>query len=187
MDSFLCVAITPDSVTDQNIIEELWSEGLDYLYWRKTDVLTQPPPIHHSNKILLASSQPTSYLWHLKEKDQQVLPVNQRAFSTSIHQLSDWPLWTNKVDLVFYSPVFESISKPGYGPVLSLTAIEYQLKKLRSEGENLPKIVALGGVHQGNIAAVQRSGFDGAALMGSLWNNENPANALRELRQQLKL
>ncbi len=187
MNTFLLVAITPDHVLETKVLEEVWTEGLDFLYWRKTDLITQPVPLDKKNQILLASSQPTDYLWHLKERDQKWLSDKQRAFSTSIHQLSDWPLWTNKVELVFYSPVFESISKPGYGPVVSLAEMEYQLKKLRSEYENLPKIIALGGVHQGNIAAVQRSGFDGAALMGSLWNNENPANGLRELRQQLKL
>ncbi len=185
MNPFVWVAITPDTWLPPSLLENLWTEGLDYLYWRKTNLEDQPAPESNLNKIMLASSQPTAHLWHLKEKDQKQLANHQRAFSTSIHQLVDWPLWIDKVELVFYSPVFESISKPGYGPSLTLAEMQKEIEDIRSRYSNLPRLIALGGVQKANISKVQRAGFDGAALLGSLWNSPDPVQTFQELRQNL--
>ena len=47
-----------------------------------------------------------------------------------------------------------------------------------------PEIVALGGVSSSNLAILQKSGFDGAAMLGAIWQAEDP---LLESRQALDI
>lgn len=62
-------------------------------------------------------------------------------------------------DYVTLSPVFDSISKPGY------MASEFDLSQLP---EPRPKIIALGGVTPERLGDVKALGFDGAAMLGAI-------------------
>ena len=44
-----------------------------------------------------------------------------------------------------------------------------ELKKLTA----IP-IIGLGGINEGNIAWVEECGFDGAAVLGSVWQQDDP-------------
>ncbi|MDE7133952.1 MAG: thiamine phosphate synthase [Rikenellaceae bacterium] len=76
-------------------------------------------------------------------------------------------LYEGKADYIFLSPVFDSISKPGY-------ASAFDLDRLRAFLRSLPtgmrqKVVALGGVTGENITICREAGFGGAAMIGSAW------------------
>jgi thiamine-phosphate pyrophosphorylase len=74
------------------------------------------------------------------------------------------------------SPIFESRSKPGYGPPLGLT----RLRELCS-GAGLP-VYALGGVESGGRAArCREAGAAGVAVMGAVMRAEDPAAVVNEL------
>lgn len=188
MNSFLLVGITEDTPVPPSQVEALLEAGLDYLYWRKTNLIGDPPPNHFAERILVASATPIpgAHRWHVKEREQAALK-SCAPFSTSIHDLAQWPKWAGRATLVFFSPVFPSISKPGYGPSLPLEQLQQQIVAYRSAAtEPLPQLIALGGVHAGNIERVQQAGFDGAAVMGSLWKSQDPMAALRDLRSCLR-
>jgi len=81
--------------------------------------------------------------------------------STSIHDLNalkDCAAY----DYVFYGPVFNSISKPGYKSVL---ATDFTLP-VRKDG---PQLIAIGGVTLSKLQILKDMNFDGAALLGAVW------------------
>ncbi len=65
-------------------------------------------------------------------------------------------------DYIFLSPVFDSISKPGY------KAVPFEPSQVKA----LPvKTIALGGVTPERFDQVRANGFDGAAMLGYLWQD----------------
>ncbi|MCC8089752.1 MAG: thiamine phosphate synthase [Rikenellaceae bacterium] len=68
-------------------------------------------------------------------------------------------------DYVFLSPIFDSVSKLEYKAAFGT---EYLKDKLYSS-EPRPEVVALGGITEQNIVAAREMGFEGAAVLGSLW------------------
>ena len=102
------------------------------------------------------------------------LKKNGSTLSTSIHNLQDLPHLSNFFDYTFFSPVFNSISKEGYKGVLREN---FKLAK-----DNIPsQIIALGGISSLNISKIKKHGFDGAAVLGCLWQKSE--NALAEFRK----
>jgi thiamine-phosphate pyrophosphorylase len=77
-----------------------------------------------------------------------------------------------KCDYIFVSPVYETPSKPGYGPALGpagLAALCQRIEPLRApeggSGEGVP-VYALGGVRPERVAECLRAGAFGVAIMG---------------------
>lgn len=191
---FLLLGITDGSPQSQDIAttQLLLTGGLDFLYWRApadSDGLTQLSTVFQPSVLLpatKASAVPASFRWHLKESDRQSLAsFDSFPFSTSIHSLSEWPQLARQVDLVFYSPLFPSISKPGYGPSSSLAVIEQEVSAIRQQHTALPLLIGLGGIQAKNVALVRQAGFDGAALMGALWQAPDAVDALKQIQEAL--
>lgn len=67
-------------------------------------------------------------------------------------------------DYVTLSPIFPSISKPGYLPSIDRESLADYLA-----GEDRSATVALGGVTYGNVEKVRAMGFDGAAMLTDAW------------------
>lgn len=78
-----------------------------------------------------------------------------------------------RCDYVTVSPVFESPSKPGYGPALGITG----LRELVRQG---PPAYALGGVRPDDAAACRAAGAAGVAVMGTLMREPSLAAAYLE-------
>ncbi|WP_316789024.1 thiamine phosphate synthase [Pedobacter frigoris] len=103
-------------------------------------------------------------------KDNLSAPPNN-TLSTSIHS---WDALSEirQFDYAFFSPVFNSLSKPGYQGVIK-------------DGFRLPetpvKMVALGGIHLDNVQQVIDMGFKSMALMGALWNE--PLQAINNFKK----
>lgn len=87
----------------------------------------------------------------------------------SVDELAD----AARYDYVTLSPIYPSISKPGYGKHRDLAGLTPHLLGKR--------VVALGGVRPRNLHELQRAGFSGAALLGAVWEGDFWAN-LRRLR-----
>lgn len=86
------------------------------------------------------------------------------TISTSLHDPAELETLPHCFDYVFLGPVFDSISKTGYAAALPG---RFQLDKRGFPG----KVIALGGIHAENVGTVSEMGFDGAALLGSIWQN----------------
>ena len=87
--------------------------------------------------------------------------------STSVHEIAALQTlsWFDKA---FFGPVFNSISKPGYQAKwpdsFSLNKQDMQLD-----------IIALGGIELSNLSKIKAMNFDGAAVLGTIWNNPDLA------------
>lgn len=96
--------------------------------------------------------------------------------STSFHSLAqaaheDY----GSLKYAFLSPIFESISKPGY----TAAFVKEDLQASVSQS-SLP-LVALGGITSTNISQVKDLGFWGAAVLGYIWSCQDPASRLKLL------
>ena len=101
------------------------------------------------------------------------------TISQSIHYLEDLPSLNSKLDYVFYGPVYQSISKKGYEPKVPLSLVKETLSNL-SKLSVRPKVYALGGVRRKKIIPLAQAGFDGLALLGSIWGHSDPVMAFRK-------
>lgn len=75
------------------------------------------------------------------------------------------------VDYVTLSPVFETVSKPGYGPALGPDGLRSMI-----ETTSLP-VYALGGITPATVGPCIEAGALGVAVMGSVMRAEHPAAA----------
>lgn len=88
-------------------------------------------------------------------------PSEADNLSTSIHNIDQITDLEN-FKYTFYGPVFQSISKKDYPSVVP------ESFKLRNSTK--VKVIALGGITPEKIDLISAMGFDGAAILGSLWN-----------------
>ncbi|CAL1521215.1 thiamine phosphate synthase [Chitinophaga sp. MM2321] len=86
--------------------------------------------------------------------------------STGIHHPSEIATMDKQFSALLLSPVFNSISKPGYGGRFA--------QALDNKAGHT--ILALGGVDHTNITHLKQWHFDGAALLGAIW--KQPAKAV---------
>lgn len=115
---------------------------------------------------------------HLKERDRidPAYPyANVKIISTSIHSFADAQKLTHPFEYAFYSPLFKSISKENYGSDNTEEQLRSTLLELKKR-TSIP-IIGLGGINEENIALVKKSGFDGAALLGAVWESEESIKA----------
>jgi thiamine-phosphate pyrophosphorylase len=113
---------------------------------------------------------------HFTENDRNIRTRHSNVISTSFHHLIDAQTIGMTYDYFFCSPVFPSISKVDYEP-----AENWDI----SNGSDAfrEKAVALGGINLSGIEKAQELGFRHFAVLGSVWQSENPEKVLNELFQ----
>ncbi|MDE6644680.1 MAG: thiamine phosphate synthase [Muribaculaceae bacterium] len=79
--------------------------------------------------------------------------------SRSLHLVED--IREVNEDYVFLSPIFPSISKPGYKGHFNIEELKDVVNK---------KVFALGGITEERLPIVERIGFGGAAMLGAVWH-----------------
>jgi thiamine-phosphate pyrophosphorylase len=173
-------------------ISKLFDAGLEKLHIRK--------PVHSALEIsCLLDSIPEDY-WpnivmhrHIElvedyglagyhHADGEDIKVCSGTRSQSIHHLEDLSSFNSQLDYVFYGPVYRSISKKGYEPKVPLPRVKETLRDL-SKLKKRPKIYALGGIRRKKIIPIAETGFDGLALLGSIWGHSDPVKAFRKFNQ----
>jgi thiamine-phosphate pyrophosphorylase len=79
------------------------------------------------------------------------------------------------LDYVVAGPVFETESKPGYGPALGIDGLA-QIANVCA----VP-LVAIGGINPENALECRAAGAAGIAVMGNVMRAKNPAGAVMQL------
>ncbi|SNR68359.1 thiamine phosphate synthase [Flavobacterium sp. ov086] len=183
----MIVITNPSSIANEiSIIASLFEEGLSLLHIRKPDFsevemarfLHQIKMEFRTNLVLHSHHQLAEDFGinriHFSEKARKNSHESPARFSkpcrysTSTHSIEDFNSLSTEFDYAFLSPVFTSISKEGYHPTENL------FEALKSRTNNNTKVVALGGINSENIQKTLENDFDDIALLGSIWNNENP-------------
>ncbi|KFF06879.1 thiamine phosphate synthase [Flavobacterium reichenbachii] len=196
----MIVITNPSAIENEiDILHSLFEEGLPLLHIRKPDFselemaqfvhqikLEFRPNLVLHNHHNLAEDFGLNRI-HFSEKERKHIddfparfPKPCRYNSTSTHSIEDFNALENDCDYAFLSPVFKSISKENYLPKTDL------FEALKSRTNYKTKVIALGGINSENIREVFERGFDNAALLGSIWKNENPLKQFK-LCQQIAL
>ena len=99
--------------------------------------------------------------------------------STSFHSLQQLRTdWGPALSYAFLSPIFDSISKEGY------SAARFDRCKLLQVLDQCEfPVVALGGITSKNMQEARHMGFAGTAVIGSVWQADNPVTAWQRLQQ----
>lgn len=193
----MILVITPELIVpnETDRINQMFQEGLDLLHIRKPwisrneiiEFLTQIDETFHSQLVLhthydLGKEYHISR-FHFREIDREqgkYKPfVPENIISTSVHDITTYNTLDKEWEYAFISPFFPSISKKGYGTDSTIKEeIQYR---------NNPdvKLIALGGINHDNIHEVFESGADGAALLGAVWESEEPLKVFRKCRNVL--
>jgi thiamine-phosphate pyrophosphorylase len=175
-----------------NIINQLFDEGLGIFHLRKYenteeelyDFLKQVKP-QYLNKIVLHQHHRLAKEFGIKRFhfstesrkkrtgfELNTLNYNGNILSTSVHSVEEYNTIPPCFAYVFISPVFDSISKKDYKAKL------FDLEQMRSHHT---KLIALGGINSENCTRVFKMGFDGLALLGSIWRSEDKINTYKEI------
>lgn len=196
----LIVISNPDAVVNQSIIiNNLFRAGLKYFHIRKPnsdiktvrELISEISPQFYSRISLhqfheIASDFGIKGLHYTEQarkvstvKELQMLTDQGYRLSTSVHDTAMLPPLKH-FDYVFYGPVFNSISKPGYQ---SNIPANFKLNKTDVK----PKVIALGGVEESNLQKIKAMNFDGAAVLGTLWNEpDNAISSFNKLIENLR-
>jgi thiamine-phosphate pyrophosphorylase len=108
-----------------------------------------------------------------------------QTLSTSFHSLAEIDRHRRRYDYVFLSPIFDSISKEGYGSTFKLPELRAFFQRQAGRAGYHAPVLALGGIAATNLALVQVAGFAGAAVLGTIWQSPDPVAALRQLQEQV--
>lgn len=118
--------------------------------------------------IHLNSRNPEPPSWVLQERSSW-----QFTLSRSCHSLDELKEYKHQCDYLFLSPVFDSISKEGYGAAFS----RQELETARNQHLLEDNVYALGGICPENLPEVEQLGFSGAAMLGAVWQREESDNS----------
>ena len=182
---------------EATFISRLFDHGVDLLHLRKPGAsmeacrqLLDEIPYEWHNRIVLHShfelvSTYNLHGVHLNHSCPQAPEGFDKSISCSCHSLEEVELNKPMRNYVFLSPIFDSISKEGYGAAFSPEVLRDAASKQIIDY----KVVALGGIEASHINALKEWHFGGAAFLGDIWNRINDKDVdayLDHLRQLLK-
>ncbi len=195
----MIVITNPFAISGEiGFIDSLFEEGLALLHIRKPEFCEDEMAhfIHQikmefrSNLVLHSHHKLAEGLGinriHFSERDRKKshdFPVRfskSCRYSTSTHSIEDFNSVEKDFEYAFLSPIFKSISKKEYYPEKDL------FEALKERTNTITKVIALGGIDSQNITKTLENGFDDVALLGSIWNSENPVKQFK-LCQQIAL
>ena len=171
------------------IIQQLFAEGLQCFHLRKPQagegevrqLLNDLPKEYHQRIALhafhhLADEYDIKRL-HFTEEARKTgvseLKEKEYILSTSVHSLQTLQSLSTDFSYAFFGPVFNSISKQNY-PGIAGNGFY-----IHNDQKAVP-VIALGGINAENIGQIKSMNFDGAAILGAIW--EEPAKAANVFR-----
>jgi thiamine-phosphate pyrophosphorylase len=197
----MLVITNPIATTNEiSIIHSLFENGLELLHIRKPDyseaemkAFVSEIKTNYRSQLVLHSHHQLALEFginriHLTENFRKEISsktlylYNEQGFhlSTSTHDIDSFNDLRIYFEYGFLSPVFPSISKTGHQSNLDL------FESIKTRTNFSAKLVALGGLSPVNISKTLSSGFDDVALLGTIWNSNNPIENFK-LCQQIAL
>jgi thiamine-phosphate pyrophosphorylase len=175
-----------------NIIHSLFENGLELLHIRKPDFsvaeikvyLSEIKPnfrqqlVLHSHHHLAEKFDINRIHFSESERKKTLMLFGKFLFetyktkgfhlSTSVHTVEDFNALDNTFEYAFLSPIFPSISKENYSSKTDL------FEAIKNRTNYATKLIALGGIESKNTEEALENGFDNLALLGTIWNQNNP-------------
>ncbi|MDN3690899.1 thiamine phosphate synthase [Chryseobacterium tructae] len=191
----MILVITPEAIisNESEIINQMFCEGLDLLHIRKPwisreemthfisliDTSFYAQLVLHSHYDLGKEYDISRF--HFREEDRKAEKyksfMNGNIISTSVHDIMTYNALEKEWEYAFISPFFPSISKKGYG-------IGSTVKESLKQRDNPDvKLIALGGIDSSRIQESVALGVDGVALLGAIWESDEPLDVLKRCRK----
>ncbi|WP_196885495.1 thiamine phosphate synthase [Aureivirga sp. CE67] len=191
---FVVIATEKNNAKEIDIIIQLFELGLETFHLRKPNFtkemlisyLNKVPEKYHKHIVIDSHIELLEDFhlkgFHLKESNRLKLGNDlknirkklfdkQQTLSSSFHSLEAIENNNIEFDYVFLSPVFHSISKENYA------GKGFDVNHLKQ------KTLALGGIKQENIAKTKELGFQGIAVLGAIWESEDPILEFQRLKE----
>ena len=163
---------------EEKYIVHLFEQGITSLHLRKphaaekdVQALIEKIPhqfrsqvVLHEHPHLVAKYQLQGF--HLNSRCPHLPDGFKGRVSRSCHSLEEVVRYKDRCDYVFLSPIFDSISKEGYGSTFS----EETLQEAYKQGIIDSKVIALGGIKPEHASYLKANGFGGMALLGYVWD-----------------
>ena len=173
---------------EASIIQQLFAEGLEVFHLRKPNAdeqavrqLIEAIPAKYHDRIVMHGffhlmEEYGMHRWHFREEhrmqtsEEGLVQLKEKGYtlSTSVHEIPVLQNLSSHFSYAFFSPVFDSISKQQYKGV---AGDDFYLK---DEQKAVP-VIALGGIDADNVSKLPAMNFDGAALLGAIWNEPEKA------------
>ncbi|AGA79782.1 thiamine phosphate synthase [Echinicola vietnamensis] len=184
----LVVISSPKSENDEiETMVQLLDHGLYRLHLRKPDwskdqveALIAQIPVAYYPKISLHEHHELIEALGLGGrhfKSDQTVHAGSGVGSKSFHDLAAMEDDINhSLDYGFIGPVFDSISKPGYRQQFTVEKIGDWIANHKRQLSF--RLFALGGIIPKHLPDLKLAGFDGAALLGGVWNGTDTQERL---------
>jgi|SRR3972149_5782798 len=128
--------------------------------------------IFHIHKPSLSNEELQNYIRQIPWKFRDRIFLHEDFLK--FHSLQELNSCKKEYEYAFLSPIFDSISKENYKSKLDLSELEQIV-----EGK---KIIALGGIDEDKIETVREIGFFGVAVLGAIWQSENPVGKFKNIQ-----
>jgi thiamine-phosphate pyrophosphorylase len=191
----LIVISSPEPVVrEAQYINQLFEAGLQRLHLRKPGIpigdirklLRAIQPVYyerialhqHHTLAVEFGIQRLHFMETMRERTneemwQEFVAAGYRL-STSIHSVTAYGALSPLFQYVFLGPVFGSISKAGYKAGDSM-------RQLPAIANRSIPLVAIGGVSSSNYRLAMEQGFNGVAVLGAIWQSDQPVQAFKNL------
>lgn len=182
----LVVVTPPEAVESEAVtLNDMLASGLDILHLRKPEyslmemeaVVRAIAPAYRSRVMLHSHHDLVQRLGlrgaHLPAATRRELQRPPAASSsTSCHSIAELEAVEEGYEYFFISPVFDSVSKPGYRSGIDRAALA------RCIDRSDRKIVALGGVTPQTISLLPGNCW-GAAVLGHIWQHSGESARMK--------
>jgi len=191
----MIITFSPEQSVEQEtlIVNQLLEKGIDLFHIRKyglsddamLDYINAIDAPYRNRLVLhshfhLAKENGIGRL-HFNEmyraKKEELKYADAFVLSTSVHSIEVFNGLGKTWAYAFLSPIFSSISKPGYGAGNSV------FDSLQCRNNVNVSLIGLGGIDRQNYKKVLDAGADGIALLGGIWKSGNPIDVLSALMQ----
>lgn len=182
----MIVLSNPTAIANEiNVIHSLFEEGLQLFHIRKPEYSLRemisfiaqinpefrPRLVLHSYHELIETFKINRI--HFTEETRKRITLEKYKnkeihLSTSTHSITGFNSLAPEFEYAFLSTVYPSISKADYFPKTDL------FESIKDRTNTKTKLIALGGINAENIETPLTNGFDNVALLGTIWNTENP-------------
>lgn len=187
-DFMMKIAITPPEIRsdEASMITAILDAGWDYVHLRHPQAsardikrIIEDIPQKYHLRLRLHGHFGLVYEFnlgglHLNSRCPEPPAGYHGPCSRSCHHVNEL-LKYPECDYLTLSPIFDSVSKPGYQAAFTAT----QLRSLPQQ----VKVIALGGVTPDHLQWLSEQPFAGYAVLGYLWNAVDMADLKRRLNE----
>ena len=192
------VVSNPEPLDNEaEIINNLFAEGMELFHLRKPGdnkehvrtLWNEIKPEHYSKISFhqhheLATEYGITRLHYKKKvrrnvREEELIRYRNKNYilSTSVHSLRSYAKLMEYFNYTFMGPVFDSISKTGYMSGF------WKDMGITDEKASI-KMIAIGGISTDNVQKALDMGFDGVAVLGTIW--KDPTKAIDNFKKLAK-